>query len=94
MPMLVDQQAHQLGDGDRRMRVVQLHGELLVEALQRNLLPAHDAQHVLQRAGDEEVLLLQPQLLALDRLVVRIEHLGDVLRDDLLVAPRRSSRRG
>ena len=37
------------------------------------------ANHVLQRAGDEEVLLRQPQSLAGLRLVVRIEHLGDGL---------------
>ena len=77
--MLVDQQAHELGHGDRRMRVVHLDRELLVEALRRNLLPAHDAQHVLQRARHEEVLLLEPQLLALDLLVVRIQDLGQVL---------------
>ena len=62
--VFVHEQAHQLGDRDRRMRVVELHGELLVEALDRDLLPAHDAQHVLQRAGHEEVLLLEAQLLA------------------------------
>jgi hypothetical protein len=84
--VLVDQQAHQLGDGDRRVRVVELDRELLVEALSGRLLPAQvDAQHVLQRAGDEEVLLLEPQLLALDLLVVRVEHLGEVLGRDLLV---------
>ena len=82
---LVDQQPHQFGHGDRGMGVVELDGELLVEALGRDLLHADDAQHVLQRAGDEEVLLLEPQLLALDLLVVRIEHLGDVLRGHLLV---------
>ena len=43
------------------------------------------SDHVLQRAGDEEVLLRQPQLLAGFRLVVRIEHLGDGFRRDLLV---------
>ena len=33
--------------------------------------------------GDEEVLLLQPQLLALRRGVLGVEHLGDVLREGL-----------
>ncbi len=33
----------------------------------------------------EEVLLLQPQFLALRGFVVRIEHLGHVLGDNLLV---------
>src|SRR5215831_6967947 len=39
-----------------------------------------DANHVLQRAAHEEILLLQAQCLALGHLVVRIKHLGDVLR--------------
>ena len=43
-----------------------------------------DAQHVLQRAGDEEILLLEPELLALQRTVVRVEHLADRLGGDLL----------
>ena len=44
-----------------------------------------DADHVLQRAGDEEELLLEAEGLALDHLVVRIEHLGDVLRMHLVL---------
>ena len=58
--VLVDQQAHQLGDGDGRMRVVQLRSPMRIEV--RESLAAHQVQanHVLQRAGDEEVLLLQP----------------------------------
>ena len=83
--MLVDEQTHQLGHRDGGMGVVELHGELLVESLQRNLLAAHDANHVLQGTRDEEVLLLEPQFLALDGLVVGIENLGEILRDDLLV---------
>ena len=43
------------------------------------------ADHVLERAGDEEILLRQPQSLARLGLVVRIEHLGDGFRYDLLV---------
>ena len=82
---LVDQQAHELGHGDRRMRVVHLHRELLVEALRRNLLHLADAQHVLQRAAHEEVLLLEAQLLAARLLVVGIQNLGEVLAGHLLV---------
>ena len=81
----VDQQAHELGDRDRRMRVVHLDRELLVEALRRNLLHAADAQHVLQRARHEEVLLLEPQLLAARLLVVRVEDLGEIFAGHLLV---------
>ena len=82
--VLVGQEPHQLGDGDRRMGVVELGAELLVEAFQRQLLDLHDPQHVLQRARHEEVLLGQPQFLALDVLVIRVEHLRQVLRHHLL----------
>ncbi len=81
----VDEQAHQFGDRDRRMGVVQLHREFLVEARQRQVLGAHDAEHVLQRTRHEEVLLLEPQLLALQRLIVGIEDLRDVLGHRLAV---------
>ena len=51
------------------MGIVQLDGKLFVETLRGNLLAAHDAQHVLQGAGDKEELLGQTQLLALDAFV-------------------------
>ena len=34
---------------------------------------------------DQEILLLEPQLLALEDVLVGVEHLGDVLRDVLLL---------
>ena len=83
-PVLVHQQPHQFGHRDRRMGVVQLRGEQVREAGERLALDVEQAQHVLQRAGDEEVLLRQPQALADLRLVVRIEHLAQGLRDHLL----------
>ena len=83
--VLVDQQAHELGHGDGRVGVVQLHREFFVEALDRYALRAQDAQHVLQRTGHEKVLLLEPQFLALHRLVVGIQHLAQVLGHDFPV---------
>ena len=83
--LLVDEQAHQLGHRHRRMGVVELHRELFVEAAQGQALGAHDAQHVLQRGADEEVLLLEPQLLALQGFVVGVEDFGDVLQHRLAV---------
>jgi len=82
---LVHQQSHELGHGDGRMCVIELHGELLVEALRRNLLHATDAQHVLQGSTHEEVLLFEAQLLAPRLLVVRVQHLGQVLAGHLLI---------
>ena len=55
------------------------------EALDRLALGIEQAQHVLQRAGHEEVLLREAQPLADLRLVVRVEHLGERLGDHLLV---------
>ncbi len=83
--MLVDEQTHQLSDRNRGMGVVQLHREFFMEAGQWNLLDPQDAQHVHERAADEEVLLLQAQLLALHRLVVRVEDFAQVLGDHLLI---------
>ena len=45
---IVHQQTHQLGDGDRRMRVVELNGEALREPLHRHVGGVERVQHVLQ----------------------------------------------
>jgi len=83
--VLVDQDAHQLWDGERRMRIVELNRVLLVEK-QNGFGALHvNAHHVLERARHEEVLLLEPQDLAGLGLVVRVEHLGEVLADDLFL---------
>src|SRR5215469_15194019 len=78
-PVVVDEQVHQLGDCDGRVRVVELHCPFLMERLQRAIQLAMDPNHVLQRAAYEEVLLLQAQRLALGQFVVRVKHFGDVL---------------
>ena len=46
--MLVDEEPHQLRDGDCRMRVVQLSRELLVESLERVAGAQVQPQHVLE----------------------------------------------
>lgn len=82
--VLVHQQAHQLGDADGRMGVVELDGEFLVEPPHRHAVGRQQAQHVPQRARHEEVLLLEAQFLALLRFVIGVKHLGQVLRGHLL----------
>jgi hypothetical protein len=72
-------QAHQLGHGNGRMRVVHLDGEVAMQLGQRTHLSNLDTQNVLQAAGDKEKLLRQPQLLALKTVVVGIENLGNIL---------------
>jgi len=78
--LLVDQQSHELGDRDRRVRVVEL-ADVLVretgEAIAVHALPA--AEHVLEARGRQEVLLPQPQLLAALAGVVGIQHQRDLL---------------
>ena len=67
------------------MGVVELHGEALVKGVQGVSPHEVDADHVLERAGDEEVLLREAELLADLRLVVGVEDLADRFGNDLLV---------
>ena len=84
--LLVHQHAHQLRDGERRVRVVQLEDGLLRKVRPGPPLALPEApDHVLQRRGHEEVLLLEPQLLAGVLVVRRVEHLGDVLAAGLVL---------
>src|SRR6516225_10980982 len=67
------------------MGIVQLYRDHLGQSLDRLALEFQQPQYVLQRAGDEEVLLSEAQALARVRLVVRIENLGQGFRFDFLV---------
>lgn len=78
--MFVDQQAHELGDRNRRVRVVQLNRPLLVKSGQGTTQFQVNPQHVLKGAADEKILLLESKHLPLHHIVIRIEHLGEVLR--------------
>ena len=78
--VFIHQQAHQLRNGNRRMRVIELDGPLFMEFVERPFLQQVYADHVPKRAGDEKVLLLKAQRLALHHLIIGVEHLGDVLR--------------
>ena len=74
------EQADELGDGHGGVRIVELHGGELAEAVQIAVAGRLvGAQNVLQRGAREEVLLLDAQALALARGVVRVEHARDVL---------------
>ena len=78
--VLVHQDTHKFGNHERRMRVVQLHEDFLRQRIQRIFTNHVATQNVLQRAGDEEVLLTQAKLFALLRVVVRIQDLRQRLR--------------
>ena len=82
---LVKQNAHQLGDSDRRMRIVHLEGCLLIELVDIAVLSLVLCNRLLNRRGDEKVLLLEPQLLAGIVVVVRVKNLDDVARQVLLL---------
>ena len=77
--VLVHEDAHELGDYHRRVRVVYLDDMVLGEAA--DIAPCADvlAHDILRGGGNEEVLLLETQELALDMVVRGVEH----LRDDL-----------
>ena len=70
---------HQFGDRDRRMGVVELDGGMVGQRVERAVFVEMAADEVLQRGGGEEILLPQPQFLALGRGVVGIEHARDRL---------------
>ena len=80
---LVDEDPHELGDRDDGVGVVELEDDALGQVAQVEVARQHLVEEVAQRARDEEVLLLEAQLLALRRRVLRVEDLGDVLRERL-----------
>lgn len=77
--VVIEQQAHELGDDERRVRVVDLDDVVLGKVAHRAVARAMGAQDALRRRRDEEILLADAQGLALDVVVRRVEH----LRDDL-----------
>ena len=82
---LIDEDAHELGDAECRMRIVDVDGDLLGEVVDVHadfLVVAHDA---LDAGGDEEVLLDKAQTAAIVRAVIRIEVARDALDEVAIV---------
>ena len=77
--ILVHEDAHELGDHESRVRVVDLDDVMLGEVPDRAIPRAVGAHDALRRGGDEEILLAEAERLALQVIVRRIEHLGDDL---------------
>src|SRR5688572_31442837 len=65
------------------MRIVELDREEAGDIADRGAAEHEQTQAVLQRARDEEVLLLEAELLAGGRRVVRVEDLRQVFAADL-----------
>jgi hypothetical protein len=77
--VLVDQQPDEFGNGQRRVRVVQLDRDRVGQRVEATTFGEVLRQHVLQAGADEEVLLLETQFLALRRGVVGVKNARDVL---------------
>ena len=82
--VLVHQDAHELGDDQGRVGVVDVQHMLVREVFERAVLGLVLGADVLDRGGHEEVLLLEAQGLALAVVILRIQHHGDGLRHGVL----------
>ena len=76
---LIQQDAHHLGDGQRGVGVVQLDGDLVGQVLQRSVAGQVVLYDIADRSSGQEVLLTQAQDLALNVVIVGVQHLGDEL---------------
>ena len=76
----VDEDAHQFGDPDRRMGVIELDSGVLAE--RAHVAPLLDvaANEIEQRRRSEEIFLSEPQFLAGRSRVAGVENLGDRFR--------------
>ena len=81
----VQQNPHQLGDRQAGMRVVHLDGDLRGQHFDLLVLLAEAPEDIAQRAGDQEIFLHQPQLLAAHHRVGGIQYARDIFRLDLLL---------
>ena len=70
---VVEQDSHQLGDGDGRMGVVELDGDLLRKRAPVGIAAPESPDQIGERRSDEEVLLHEPQSLPLRGGIVGIE---------------------
>ncbi len=82
----VDQDPHQLGDGEARMGVVELHRDLGRQAAELAVRRKMPLDQILERGRDEEIFLAQAQLAPRRALVIRIEEFADRFRARLLGA--------
>ena len=71
---LVQQNSHQLGDGQGRVGVVELDGDLLGKLVPVGVAAPKAPHQVGQRAGDQEILLHEAQSLSQARGIVGIQH--------------------
>ena len=85
--LFVHQDAHEFGNRERRVRVVDVNDDLVGKQRQRaaGIALFIVLDDVLHRRGREEIVLLQAKRLALQMVVGRVEHFGDDLRQLLFL---------
>ena len=76
---LIQQNAHHLGDGEGGVGVVQLDGDLVRQVLEGRIAGQVVLDDIADGCGRQEVLLAQAQDLALNMVIVGVQHLGDQL---------------
>ena len=76
---LVQQNAHHLGDGEGGVGIVQLDRDLVGQVLQGAVGGQVVLDDIADGSGRQEVLLAQAEDLALNVVVVGVQHLGDEL---------------
>jgi hypothetical protein len=82
-PFLVHEQAHEFGNGDGRVGVVELDGNEVGQFCKITFHFFESSKNVGQGGGHEKVLLFQAQLPALFHLIAGVEHTGDVFAEHL-----------
>ena len=82
---LVEQQAHELGDSEGRVGVVDMNSHLVAYIIERAVFAQVAVDYILNGRGDEEILLAQAQALALGMVIRGIEDLAYDLRHGVLL---------
>ena len=77
---VVEQDAHQLGNGQARMGVVELDRGLVGQRAPVGIVPPEAAHEIGERAGDQEIFLHEAQASSHDRRIVGIEDPGHRVR--------------
>ena len=75
----VEKDAHELGDRERRVSVIELDRDLVRHPVPVRVRAPKTPGQVCQRAGDEEVLLHEAQRAAACGRIIRVQHAGQRL---------------
>ena len=81
--MIIDKQAHQFRNRNRRVRVIQLNRIEIREFGPIAVIGQVATHDIFQRATHKEILLHKAELFTIFSRVIRIQHLGDRLTHSL-----------